>query len=687
MNICLISDRQIYKFVLNYEMNLKYIKKLCHKIFKTEDLDIYYKDKKIFEKYSEDTILEDIVNAHDSIIKFKIIFHSTFCNSKIQTPSTTNSQTPKTIDVGGIHNNKNKNKKIEIKSIINLKQNKLFEAVFTHKFKKLSSLMDEFNLKVIEMERFLFKKKDFSENNHAIFEKKIFQFVEGVTNYYQKLISILEKNNYLSYDEIVYNLRYFYNNIVFNEENEISKNIKENEQIMDYKTLKTLHTEDNLTINSSKNKFPINLKKSDKITTINAEKGNMFNKKSKKISIKDKLLSSEATDSKISYFNNKNKKDVFDIMEAKDTSSKIIINITDLKNKSIKKKLKFDELNIKRVDSEEKNNKKELKENLNIKTEKEEINIDKGEKIDKLVVSGDLFKKSCDSFKKIIDIKNKTNMSIKSVKSQKSEEAKKPKDDKKDKKNINNYNKNEINNKKNEINNKKNEINDNKNEINDNKNEINNKKNEINKKKNEFNDKKSEINNNKNEINNKKNEINNKKNEINNKKVQRNKINNIKTSIFKFEPNDENENENNSNSSDRSAKNMKTNYKNKLVFNSTIKESESEECSNRILDFNSSKNEEDNKSVGILDENEKKDKKRIDKLKKNFSKKKSLNPNILNIMKLSNKEDEIEDARKKYKQVTYHFSQKNLNFARTISKKLLKKKTKTNLQNKFDFII
>ena len=34
MNICLISDRQIYKFVLNYEMNLKYIKKLCYKIFK-----------------------------------------------------------------------------------------------------------------------------------------------------------------------------------------------------------------------------------------------------------------------------------------------------------------------------------------------------------------------------------------------------------------------------------------------------------------------------------------------------------------------------------------------------------------------------------------------------------------------------------------------------------------------------
>ena len=333
MNICLISDRQIYKFVLNYEMNLKYIKKLCYKIFKTEDLDIYYKDKKIFEKYSEDTILDDIVNAHDSIIKFKIIFHS-FCSSKNQTPSTTNSQTTNTIDIGRNHNNENKKKKFEIKSIINLKQNKLFEAVFTHKFKKLSSLMDEFNIKVIEMERFLFKKKDFSEKNHATFEKKIYEFVEGVTKYYQKLISILEKNNYASYDEIVHNLRYFYDNIVFNEEKEVSNNIKENEQIIDYKTL---HNEDNFTINSSKNKFPINLKKSEKIATINAEKSNIFNKKSKKITIKDKLLSNEKTDSKISFLNKRVKNDVFDIMEAKDTSNKIIINITDLTDRNIKK--------------------------------------------------------------------------------------------------------------------------------------------------------------------------------------------------------------------------------------------------------------------------------------------------------------------------------------------------------------
>ena len=427
MNICLISDRQIYKFVLNYEMNLKYIKKLCYKIFKTEDLDIYYKDKKIFEKYSEDTILDDIVNAHDSIIKFKIIFHS-FCSSKNQTPSSTNSQTTNTIDIGRNHNNENKKKKFEIKSIINLKQNKLFEAVFTHKLKKLSSLMDEFNLKVIEMERFLFKNKDFSEKNHATFEKKIYEFVEGVTKYYQKLISILEKNNYASYDEIVHNLRYFYDNLVFNEEKEVSKNIKENEQIIDYKTL---HNEDNFTINSSKNKFPINLKKSEKIATINAEKSNIFNKKSKKITIKDKLLSNEKTDSKISFLNKRAKNDVFDIMEAKDTSNKIIINITDLTDRNIKKKIKFDELDIKRVDSEEKNNKKEIKENLNIKTEKEDSHINNRENVDKLSTSGDLFKKTSDSLKKIVDIKNKTSKSIKSIKSQKSDESKKIKNDKK----------------------------------------------------------------------------------------------------------------------------------------------------------------------------------------------------------------------------------------------------------------
>jgi len=631
MNICLISDRQIYKFVLNYEMNLKYIKKLCYKIFKTEDLDIYYKDKKIFEKYSEDTILDDIVNAHDSIIKFKIIFHS-FCSSKNQTPSTTNSQTTNTIDIGRNHNNENKKKKFEIKSIINLKQNKLFEAVFTHKFKKLSSLMDEFNIKVIEMERFLFKKKDFSEKNHATFEKKIYEFVEGVTKYYQKLISILEKNNYASYDEIVHNLRYFYDNIVFNEEKEVSNNIKENEQIIDYKTL---HNEDNFTINSSKNKFPINLKKSEKIATINAEKSNIFNKKSKKITIKDKLLSNEKTDSKISFLNKRVKNDVFDIMEAKDTSNKIIINITDLTDRNIKKKIKFEELDIKKVDSEEKNNKKEIKGNLNIKTEKEDSHIDNREKVDKLSTSGDLFKKTSNSLKKIVDIKNKTSKSIISIKSQKSDESKKIKNDKKIIKNDNNN------------------------------------KNDNIKKKDNF----------------KKND-NNKKNSINDKKEPKNKINNIKTSIFKFEADSENENENNSNSSEKSAKNMNTNYKNKLVFNSTIKESESEECSNRILDYNnSSKNEEDNKSEGILDENGKKDKKRIDKLKKSLSKKKSLNPNILNIMKLSSKEDEEEDAKKRLKPVTYHFIQNNLNYARTLSKKLLKKKTKTNLQNKFDFII
>jgi hypothetical protein len=53
-----------------------------------------------------------------------------------------------------------------------------------------------------------------------------------------------------------------------------------------------------------------------------------------------------------------------------------------------------------------------------------------------------------------------------------------------------------------------------------------------------------------------------------------------------------------------------------------------------------------------------------------------LNPNILSIKILSSKEDEMEDIRKKLKPVTYHFSQKNLNYARTISRNLLKKKLK-----------
>ena len=615
MNICLISDRQIYKFVLNYEMNLKYIKKLCYKLFKTEDLDIYYKDRNIFEKYSEDTILDDIINEHDSIIKFKIIFHS-FCSSKIQTPSTTNSQTPNIIEIGGSHNIEKKKKKVETKSIINLKQNKLFEAVYTQKFKKLSFLMNEFNLKVIEMERFLFKKKEFSENNYRTFEKKIYQFVEGAIKYYQKLISILEKNDYASYDEIVYNLQYFYNHLEFNKENESPNHINEKEQIMNYNTM---HEKDDFTINSSKSKFPINLKKSEKITTINNEKSNMFNKKSKKISIKDKLLSNEKIDSKISFFNKKIKNDAFDIMEAKDSSNKIIINITDLSNKNIIKKIKFDELNFKKVDSEEysikKINKKVINENLNIKTEKEEAYADNIKRTNKLAISGDFLKKSSDSLKNIVEIKNKNNNSIKLVKSQKSDESKKPEEVNKI---INNDN----------------------------------------------------------------------KNEIIDKKESKNKLNNIKISKFKFAPKSENENENKSNSSERSAKYMKSNYNEKLFFNSTIKESESEEWTNKFVSKkNSLKNEEDNKSDGILDEKEIFDKKTIDKLKKNLSKKKSLNPNILNIMKLSSKEDEIEDAKKKLKPVIYHFSQKNLNFARTISKKLLKKKSKNNIHNKFDFLI
>ena len=446
-------------------------------------------------------------------------------------------------------------------------------------------------------------------------KKKIYQFVEGVTKYYQKLISILEKNNYVSYNEIVYNLNYFYNHLQFNEEIKSPNHIKEKEQITNYKTL---HEEENFTINSSKSKFPINLKKSERITTINAEKSNIFNKKSKKISIKDKLLSSEKTDSKISFFNKKFKNDELDIMEAKDLSNKILINVTDLPNKNIKKKIKLDELNIKKVDSEEnsirKINKKILNENLNIKTEKEEAHVDNVKKIEKLAISGDLLKKTSDSLKKLVDIKDKNNISIKSFKSEKSDESKKPK---KEIKIINNI-----------------------------------------------------------------------KKKIIEKKESKNKFNNIKPSIFKFEPDNENENENNSNSSERSAKNMKSNYTHKLVFNSTIKESESEECSNKLLiNNNSSKNEEDNKSDGILDESERIDKKMINKLKKSISKKKSLNPNILSIKILSSKEDEMEDIRKKLKPVTYHFSQKNLNYARTISRNLLKKKTKTNLQNKFDFII
>ena len=119
-------------------------------------------------------------------------------------------------------------------------------------------------------------------------------------------------------------------------------------------------------------------------------------------------------------------------MEAKDLSNKILINVTDLPNKNIKKKIKLDELNIKKVDSEEnsirKTNKKIIiNDNLNIKTEKEEAHVDNVKKIEKLAISGDLLKKTSDSLKKLVDIKDKNNISIKSFKSEKSDESKKPK--------------------------------------------------------------------------------------------------------------------------------------------------------------------------------------------------------------------------------------------------------------------
>ena len=277
MNISLICEKKEYNFSLPLEVSLKYIKNLSSKIFKCKAFDIYYKGDKITKEEEDDEeeiFLRDIISCEESNIKLKIILNSTANNSKNQTPSTTNSptysnQTYKTLDVGA-------NDIIQLAKKFYNQKNKLFEAIYSQKVKKLFSSIKEFNKKIIEIDYFLFKKNSKSNDNNLMsFEKNLYEFIDGIRLYFTKLYTILEINNYVTYDEMIHNLNNFYKYLNLNDDLEQELNIQNNHEAQ--------------TITSTPiNKFPINLKKSE--NTLNLDTYNYFNKSTKKPSIKNSLL-------------------------------------------------------------------------------------------------------------------------------------------------------------------------------------------------------------------------------------------------------------------------------------------------------------------------------------------------------------------------------------------------------------
>ena len=288
MNISFICDKKEYNFDLPLETTLNYIKKLTTKIFKCESLDILYKGNKIaFMDKEKNTLLKDIVTEVDSTIKLKIILNPTLNSTKNQTPSDSNSQacTVKNLDLGVNDIIENSNKVILIKK--GDLRNKLFEALYPQKTKKLNSALKEFNLKILEINNFLFKQKGGIRNdNLTTFEKKIYEFIDNLIIYIRKLISILEMNNFVTYNEMIQNL-----NLLYPELYTFTKN---NMMVIDDVNLRTLiETERNGNSNifgSPISKFPMNLKKSDKNYTINSDRYNYFNKSTKRPSLKKILL-------------------------------------------------------------------------------------------------------------------------------------------------------------------------------------------------------------------------------------------------------------------------------------------------------------------------------------------------------------------------------------------------------------
>ena len=277
MNISLICEKKLYNFTLPLEVSLNYIKKLSSRIFKSELLDIYYKGNKISNEEKEDkSLLKEIVTVGESNIKLKIVLNPTLSSTKNQTPTSINSSpvsgsdVKRTLDLRGIQILANSNKVLLLKN----NNNKLFESIYNQKTKKLLSSINEFNKKIIEIDNFLFKKKSNNKNgNLSIFEKKLYDFIDGLRLYFRKLINALEINNYVSYKEMIQNLNIFYYDLLF-----------------EYGTVPELNyqtTQEVETITSTPlPKFPINLKKSDYNLNLNSDRGYYFNKPSLKPSTK-----------------------------------------------------------------------------------------------------------------------------------------------------------------------------------------------------------------------------------------------------------------------------------------------------------------------------------------------------------------------------------------------------------------
>ena len=302
MNVSLICEKKIYNFDLPLETKLKYLKKLSCRLFKTEILDIYYRGDKIkIKEKDKTTLLKDVVDGNDANIRLKIVLNPTLNSIKNQTPSTFSNSNPatfKTLDLGGSDIVENSNKILLIKKNNNI----LFEALFTQKAKKFIVSIKEFSKKIVEINNFLFKKKNQKDNYLSIFEKNLYEFIDNLNLYFKKLISLLEKNNYVTYYEMIQNLNFFYHELNINENNIFYD--KEKHEL----NCQTSREIDNYINSSPSNKFPINLKKSDKNYTLNSDRCNFFNKSTKKPSIKKYLFLSEK-DFKANPLDLKEKKD------------------------------------------------------------------------------------------------------------------------------------------------------------------------------------------------------------------------------------------------------------------------------------------------------------------------------------------------------------------------------------------
>ena len=423
MNISLICEKKEYNFSLPLEVSLKYIKNLSSKIFKCKAFDIYYKGDKITKEEEEDEepiFLRDIISCEESNIKLKIVLNSTANNSNNQTPSTTNSptysnQTNQTLDVGA-------NDIIQLSKKLYNQKNKLFEAIYSQKVKKLFSSIKEFNKKIIEIDYFLFKKNSKSNNNNLMsFEKNLYEFIDGVRLYFTKLFTILEINNYATYDEMIHNLNNFYKYLNLNDDLEHELNIQNNHEAQ--------------TITSTPiNKFPINLKKSE--NTLNLDTYNYFNKSTKKPSNKNSLLLSNKNLDKNKFqikasllkdIKNINKNEGVDI---NNKGNYEFINLYNKNKNYVNKEIKNIIENIDENEKLEKNEDNNNENNIEVNEEKnniyENIKLDKtGEKKEEL--DSDSLKKtqtniSEKSINNISSITKKTTKSIESNKNNSSEE-------------------------------------------------------------------------------------------------------------------------------------------------------------------------------------------------------------------------------------------------------------------------